>query len=379
MNPIEYTTAITNELRGWAQSWIEGLCGIRQQQPFLGLPTPYPNYPLPVGFPFDQFTLSETFEWIHEDGTEQRRHIYNVALVLEGRTNGPDSSVAWRVVNTADRTPLGIFEIAGPIYDSANLPFRIDTDLILEAMSASLRERAPVHLASRVDLAPDPDPNGMARPFRIYELRTPNPSPVVIRTLGMAWEVRRLFADSHLGTKPLAVPLTPEKYRAAGGRWSGGTDELRESSWHAPLYESSYMSLVPTLLSAYIGYQEIPTQNKDKTRRPHSMLLYSCLDSSTGNHGRGIDQPYTQSPIRPRETKSGNLRPAATYTAKVGTRGWQLSTNCVLHATDEWRPAVSQLCPENYANGPTMEPGPAGDQLGMKPGHHSLAHIGKIF
>ncbi|KAF8183242.1 hypothetical protein K438DRAFT_1975112 [Mycena galopus ATCC 62051] len=207
MDPIEYTTAIMNELRGWAQIWIEGLCGIRQQQVSLGFPTPYPSYPLPVGFPFDQFTLSETFEWIHEDGTEQRRHIYDVAFVLQGRTNGPDSSVAWRVVNSAgvlvvatdlmklpltllpDRTPLGIFEIAGPIYDSPNLPFRIDTDLILEAMSASLRERAPVHLASRVDLAPDTDPNGMARPFRIYELRTPNPSPVVIRTLGMAWEV----------------------------------------------------------------------------------------------------------------------------------------------------------------------------------------------
>ncbi|KAJ7212746.1 hypothetical protein B0H12DRAFT_378233 [Mycena haematopus] len=191
MDPIQYTTIIMNELRGWAQFWIDGLRGIRQQQAALGLVVPYPNYPLPIGFPFDEFTLSETFEWIHEDGSEQRRHIYNVGFVLHGRTDGLDSSVAWKVVNSADGTPLGIFEIAGPIYDSPVLPFPIDTDLVLEAMSASLGECAPVHLASHVVLAPDPDtdPNGLLRPARIYELRTPSPSSVVVRIVGTCWEV----------------------------------------------------------------------------------------------------------------------------------------------------------------------------------------------
>jgi hypothetical protein len=50
----------------------------------------------------------------------------------------------------AASTPLGIFEIAGPIYEDATLPFRIDTDLVLEAMAASLRKRVPIHLASHI-------------------------------------------------------------------------------------------------------------------------------------------------------------------------------------------------------------------------------------
>ncbi|KAJ6452636.1 hypothetical protein C8R45DRAFT_1040437 [Mycena sanguinolenta] len=196
MDPSQYTTLIVNELRYWTQNWIDGLRDIRQQQgqqQAAGLVIPYPNYPLPVGFPFDEFMLSETFEWIHEDGYHQRRHIYNVRFVFQGRTHGSDSSIAWSVVNSADETALGVFEIAGPIYDSPTVPFQMDTDLVLEAMSASLGARAPVHLASRVVLIPpDPNtPNGLPRPLRIYELRRPTgpSSSVVIRRLGTCWEV----------------------------------------------------------------------------------------------------------------------------------------------------------------------------------------------
>ncbi|KAJ7891134.1 hypothetical protein B0H13DRAFT_1887231 [Mycena leptocephala] len=196
---------IMNELRGWGHDWLEGFRGIRQQQVDLGSYVPYPSHPLPVGFPFGDFSLSHTFEWVHEYGTEQLRHIHHVDFVFQGRTNGPGSSIGWSVVDSegrlflapptgsmiahsvffADGTELGVFEIAGPIYDTAVLPFTIDTDLVLEAMSASLGERMPVHLASRV-VPVHVHPNQLPRPLRIYELRTSDQT--AIRTLGTRWE-----------------------------------------------------------------------------------------------------------------------------------------------------------------------------------------------
>jgi hypothetical protein len=111
-----------------------------------------------VGFPFGEFSLSERFEWIHTYGAQQQlRHIHHVEFAFHGRTQGPGSSVAWKVVDSisvflwnsfysnyrrhlyvpgAASIPLGVFEIAGPIYQDATLPFRIDTDLVLEAMAA---------------------------------------------------------------------------------------------------------------------------------------------------------------------------------------------------------------------------------------------------
>ncbi|KAJ7870599.1 hypothetical protein B0H14DRAFT_2725595, partial [Mycena olivaceomarginata] len=168
-------TDIMNELRGWTREWLEGLLGIRRHQVALGLPVPYPSHPLPVGFPFGEF--SERFEWIHTYGTQQLRHIHHVEFVFYGRTQGPGSSVAWKVVDSITSTPLGIFEIAGPIYEDATLPFRIDTDLVLEAMAASLRSAhivpANVHL------------RGVPHPLRTYELRTSNHT--IIRSLGTRW------------------------------------------------------------------------------------------------------------------------------------------------------------------------------------------------
>ncbi|KAJ7891144.1 hypothetical protein B0H13DRAFT_2039346 [Mycena leptocephala] len=172
-----YATHIKNELQGFR--------GIRQQQADLGSYVPYPSHPLPVGFPLGDFSLSHTFEWVHVYGTEQLRHIHRVDFVFQGRTNGPGSSIGWSVVDREDGTDLGVFEIAGPIYDTAVLPFTIDTDLVLEAMSASLRERMPVHLASRV-VPVNVHPNELPRPLRIYELRTSDQT--AIRTLGTRWE-----------------------------------------------------------------------------------------------------------------------------------------------------------------------------------------------
>ncbi|KAJ7897451.1 hypothetical protein B0H13DRAFT_2337877 [Mycena leptocephala] len=174
MNSTQYATAIMDELRGWTHEWLEGLLGIRRHQVTLGLPVPYPSHPLPVGFPFGEFSLSERFEWIHTYGAQQQlRHIHHVEFFFYGRTQGSGSSVAWKVVDSITSTPLGIFEIADPIYKDATLPFRIDTDLVLEAMAASLRKRVPIHLTSHI-VPSNVHLRGVPRPLRIYELRTSN-------------------------------------------------------------------------------------------------------------------------------------------------------------------------------------------------------------
>ncbi|KAJ7724035.1 hypothetical protein B0H14DRAFT_3004289, partial [Mycena olivaceomarginata] len=153
MNSTRYATAIMDELRGWTHEWLEGLRGIRRHQVALGLPVPHPSHPLPVGFPFGEFSLSERFEWIHTYGAQQQlRHIHHVEFVFHGRTQGPGSSVAWKVVDSI---------IAGPIYEDATLPFRIDTDL----------KRAPIHLSSHI-VPPNVHLRGVPQPLRICELRT---------------------------------------------------------------------------------------------------------------------------------------------------------------------------------------------------------------
>ncbi|KAJ7860967.1 hypothetical protein B0H14DRAFT_2743165 [Mycena olivaceomarginata] len=175
MNSTQYATDIMNELRGWTREWLEGLLGIRRHQVALGLPVPYPSHPVPVGFPFGEFSLSERFEWIHTYGAQQLRHIHHVEFVFYGRTQGPGSSVAWKVVDSISICP---------IYEDATLPFRIDTDLVLEAMAASLRKRVPIHLASQIVPA-NVHLRGVPHPLRIYELRTSNHT--IIRSLGTRW------------------------------------------------------------------------------------------------------------------------------------------------------------------------------------------------
>ncbi|KAJ6582670.1 hypothetical protein DFH09DRAFT_1275556 [Mycena vulgaris] len=187
MNAAEYATAIMDELRGWAHGWLVALRTTCALQRILNLPSPHANYSLPPGFPFGDFTLSQLFEWIHEYGTEQLRHTHSVAFILRGRTNGPSSSVAWTLIPEEEQIELGVLEIAGPIYDDGELPFQIDTDLVLEGMMASLCARAPMYLASRTLAAMNPNspPGAPPHVLRIYELRTP--TGTVIRRVGVRW------------------------------------------------------------------------------------------------------------------------------------------------------------------------------------------------
>ncbi|KAJ7659912.1 hypothetical protein B0H17DRAFT_1212798 [Mycena rosella] len=178
----QYATAIMNELRGWAHEWLAALRASREQQRMLGLPAPHPNHPLPPGFPFGDFDLGRGFEWLHIYGAEQIRHVYAVAFVFHGRVNGPGSSVAWKLL--ADGSiELGVFEIAGAICDDAARPFAIDTDLILEAMLASLSARAPIRLASRHGVVPNAQPGAPPHAVQVYELRPPGGA--VIRQVGL--------------------------------------------------------------------------------------------------------------------------------------------------------------------------------------------------
>jgi hypothetical protein len=98
MNAVQYATAIMNELRGWAHDWLVAQRTSRELQVVLNWPVPHPNHPLPVGFPFGEFVLAQTFEWVHEYGAEQLRHIYWVDFVFHGRIGGPGSSVAWKLI-----------------------------------------------------------------------------------------------------------------------------------------------------------------------------------------------------------------------------------------------------------------------------------------
>ncbi|KAJ7876733.1 hypothetical protein B0H14DRAFT_3130379, partial [Mycena olivaceomarginata] len=96
-----YATAITDELRSWVHEWLAGIYGSWTLHAVLRLPLPHPTYPLPLAFPFGAFSTWQVFEWIHDYGTNQLRHSYVVCFAFHGRTNGPDSSVVWKIVSEA--------------------------------------------------------------------------------------------------------------------------------------------------------------------------------------------------------------------------------------------------------------------------------------
>ncbi|KAJ7474109.1 hypothetical protein FB451DRAFT_284462 [Mycena latifolia] len=163
-----YATAITDELRAWIHAWLSAVQSSWALHADLALPLPHPNHPLPPTFPFGARCVWKVFEWIHEYGTDQLRHRYAVALAFHGRTHGPGSSVAWKILS--GNIALAVFEVAGPIYDDPALPFALGADLVVEALLASLALRCPVRLGSY--LIPILS-HSWARAVQFFELRTP--------------------------------------------------------------------------------------------------------------------------------------------------------------------------------------------------------------
>lgn len=88
---------------------------------------------------------------------------------------------------------LGVFEIAGPIFDArSQLPFLLGSHIVLEAMLASLATRRPIRLGSHIIRLPEETSDlytsaftpGHRRPSAVqfFELRTPEEE--IIRHVG---------------------------------------------------------------------------------------------------------------------------------------------------------------------------------------------------
>ncbi|KAF8212782.1 hypothetical protein K438DRAFT_2010057 [Mycena galopus ATCC 62051] len=182
MNYDAYATAITNELRSWVHDWLAGIYLSWNLHDVLRIPLPHHTYPLPPAFPFGAFSSWQDFEWIHEYGsTNQLRHCYAVCFAFHGRTGGPGSSVVWKIVS--GDVELGVFEIAGPIFDArSQLPFTLGARIVLEAVLASLATRRPIRLGSHIIRLPDSTDPPAPSAVQFFELRTPEEE--VIRHIG---------------------------------------------------------------------------------------------------------------------------------------------------------------------------------------------------
>lgn len=112
MNYEAYATAITDELRFWVHEWLAGIHASWIFHDTLQLPLPHANYPFPPTFPFGGFSTWQIFEWVHEYGTNQLHHRYVVSFAFHGRTSGPGSSVAWKILSGACVEHHALFEIA---------------------------------------------------------------------------------------------------------------------------------------------------------------------------------------------------------------------------------------------------------------------------
>ena len=75
-----------------------------------------------------------------------------------------------------------MFEIAGPIYDDPRLPFVLGSDIVLEALLASLALHRPVRFGSHIIWVPDESGMIGVSAVQFFELRTPDQE--VIRHVG---------------------------------------------------------------------------------------------------------------------------------------------------------------------------------------------------
>jgi len=96
--PHFHQSAVTNNLRDLACSWLQSLRDTVSA--FATIEVPYPNYPLPQGFPFRGTAFRERFRWvdIREDNLSQINESYYVRLELHA-PHDLSSSVAWSLTS----------------------------------------------------------------------------------------------------------------------------------------------------------------------------------------------------------------------------------------------------------------------------------------
>ncbi|KAJ6600698.1 hypothetical protein B0H10DRAFT_1958725 [Mycena sp. CBHHK59/15] len=183
--PQQYATAIMDELRSWVCTWLQGVRSEWTMHTSLNLPAPYPNYPLPSGFPFGDFSMSQTSNGStntgqNKFGTPTRGFQISRSHLRSQLISGLESL-------HDKRSSAGCFEIAGPVYDDPCLPFEIGPDLVFEAMLASLATHKPVHLGSHIGVVVLQNHNNAntAQSVQFFELRTSDHS--LIRRVGARW------------------------------------------------------------------------------------------------------------------------------------------------------------------------------------------------
>ncbi|KAJ7798418.1 hypothetical protein B0H13DRAFT_2504995 [Mycena leptocephala] len=194
MNYDGYATAITDELRFWVHEWLAGVYASWALHDVLQLPLPHQNYPLPPTFPFGAFST-----WQVSNGctsTAARTSCDTATPWPSPSTDAPTAQARlWRGKSClVCDVELGVFEIAGPIYDARSLlPFTLGSQLVLEALLASLATRRPVRLGSHIIRLPDgSDMDAMAQrtpasAVQFFELRTPEEQSASDSTWAYSW------------------------------------------------------------------------------------------------------------------------------------------------------------------------------------------------
>ncbi|KAJ7254753.1 hypothetical protein C8J57DRAFT_1346580 [Mycena rebaudengoi] len=135
--------------------------------------TPNVVNPFPAGFPFNDVALSGIFQ-------------FAPILSLE----------LWA---REDNDWLGIFEIAGAIYDDPYRPFDVTADLVLEAMQESVDYYVPVRLSS-YDVQ-DPGAESPTQPPADYWVRQyvlTSPGGEVYRQIGARFLQECLVCRTHI-------------------------------------------------------------------------------------------------------------------------------------------------------------------------------------
>jgi hypothetical protein len=167
-------SAVANTLRDLACSWLQSLRDTVSA--FATIEVPYPNYPLPQGFPFCGTVFRERFRWVDviDDNLRQINQSYYVRLELHA-PHDLSSSVAWSLTsreelnlsllaldlisNFVGNVVLGYVYFDRRIYEELPGGLGSNVDLVLLAMMRSLNRRNAVVVMSTVIAAVFPDQN----------------------------------------------------------------------------------------------------------------------------------------------------------------------------------------------------------------------------